>query len=188
MRRQRTEEGSPRWRAARVGLSRIGVAAALSLIALAAAARPAEAGDREFDAVVRHIETTYKTKRVRIPLMGLARLAFRIAKPEGVKSFKLATFENLSTPNPSEAARLGQVLRGSLDAAWLPLLRVRTRGGDEQTFIYLREDKRDVRLLVVSVESAAATVVRVRVGRETLARWMNDPARAGIKLPENWGG
>jgi hypothetical protein len=188
MRRGTTQAGAARGGAARVGLMRAGVAAALSLVVAAGATRPAEAGDREFDAVVRRIETTYKTKRVRVPLTGLARLAVRIARPEGVKSFKLAAFENLSAPDPIEAARLGEVLRNSLDAAWRPLARVRSRGGGEQTFVYLREDGRDVRLMVVSVEPAEATVVRVRVGRETLARWMNDPGRAGIKLPKNWGG
>jgi len=175
-------------RSTRGALTRVAAVVALSLCVLAAAPRPAEAGDREFDAVVRHIESTYRTKRVRVPFMGLARLAVRLAKPEGVKSFKLATFENLSAPDPREAARLGEVLRASLEPAWRPLVRVRSRGGVEQAFVYLREDGRDVRLMVVSVEPDGATVVRVKVGRETLARWMREPGSAGVRLPGGWGG
>jgi hypothetical protein len=157
--------------------------ALLSPVALFIFAAPAAAKDREFDAVVRHIETTYRTKRVRVPFMGLARFVVRVAKPEGVKSFKLATFENLSAADPAAEARLGEVLRGALKSDWRPLVRVRSRRDGSQAHVYLRDDGKDVRLLVVSVEPEEATVIRVRLGRATLLKWMDDPSRLGLKLP-----
>jgi plasmid stabilization system protein ParE len=149
-------------------------AGALLVLLLLVAATPVAASDKEFDAVVRHIEATYKTKRVRIPFMGLARFVVKVAKPEGVKSFKLATFERLATPEPGAAARLGQVLRGSLEPAWRPLVRVRSGRDREQTHVYFREEGRDVKVMVVTVEPEEATVVRVKMGRDALARWMRD--------------
>lgn len=167
-------------------MMKVALTALTACVLFALTAAPAAARDGDFDPVVRHIEKTYKTKRVNVPFMGLARLAVRVAKPEGVKGFKLATFENLSMPGPNEEARLGEGLRRVLSPAWQPLVRVRARGG-EQTYVYLREDGKNIKLLVVSIEPTEATVVRVKIGRDALARWMNDPGKLGLKLPSAWG-
>src|SRR5919202_5288900 len=66
----------------------------LSLLYLLPAPARAKGGD--FDAVVRNVKVTCGGKRVRIPFLGLASFATKFVRPAGVKSFKLAVFEDLS--------------------------------------------------------------------------------------------
>ena len=47
-----------------------------------------------FKDVVKHIETNYGAKKVRIPFLGLANFAVKLVRPAGVKGFKLAVFED----------------------------------------------------------------------------------------------
>lgn len=156
---------------------------ALVLLALLTfASVPASAKDREFDAIARHIKSTYRGKRVRIPFLGLANFAVKIVRPAGVKSFKLATFENLQKPEPGRESELASVIRQSLDPAWRPLVRVRSRDG-EQTFIYIRDAGDNVKLMVVSLEATEATVIRVKVSPKTLMKWINQPEILGVRMP-----
>jgi len=54
-------------------------------------------------------------------------------------------------------------------------VRVRSRRDGEQTFVYGRELGRDLEVLVVTLESDEACVVKMRVDPERMSEWVDDP-------------
>ena len=137
--------------------------------------------DKEFDAVTAHIKTRYKARRVRIPFMGLANFAVRVVRPAGVKSFKVAIFENLDNAGGTVDDSLNRVMRGALSPEWQPLVRIRSRDG-EQTYIYARESGQHIKLMIAVVDRKEAVVARVKVNPERLVAFVNNPKILGISL------
>jgi hypothetical protein len=156
---------------------------ALALLVLSAAALfcpQASAGGGDFDAVVRDVRAACGGKKVRVPFMGLANFAARFVRPAGVKSFKLAVFEDLTMSG--DVSGLGAAIARSLGPEWRPLVRVRIDRGAEQTHVYVREAGGDLKLMVVTLDGGQATVIRARVSPEALARFARDPNILGISL------
>jgi hypothetical protein len=128
------------------------------------------AGDREFDAVVGHIKREYHGKKQGGFALGLAGFAIRFAHPAGVKSLKLAVFEQLS--GTSDNAGLDAVLRDTLAEGWTPIVRVYSKKEREQTYVYLRPKGDDIELFIVSVDGEDATVVKAKVDVDAAADWL----------------
>lgn len=150
----------------------------LSLLALLHS--PAKARGDDFDAVVRNVRAACGGKRVRIPFLGLANFATKFARPAGVKSFKLAVFEDLT--RAGDASGLGAALVQALGPEWRPLVRVRSGRGAEQTHVYIRDAGKDLKLMIVTLGGGQATVVRAKVSPEALAKFARDPKVLGIRL------
>ena len=142
----------------------------------------ASAKDGEFDRVVKHLKTQYRAKSKSIPLLGLARFAMRVVRPAGVKSFKLAIFEDQDFSDKPGAAQFSSVVQEALTPAWRPLVRVYSRQDGEQTYVYLREAGKDFKLIIVNVEPREAVVVQVKVNPQTLIKWMQEPDRIGKQV------
>jgi hypothetical protein len=151
----------------------LAAAARAVALALVVAALPAvaAAGDKEFDAVVRHIQTQYHAKK-QDSLPFIARVALKFVHPAGVKSFKLTTLEQIS--GASGDAGLGAVVREKLSDDWHPLVRIYSRKEREQTYVYMRESGRDVELFVVTVDDEQATVVKAKLDVDSLADFVAD--------------
>lgn len=132
----------------------------------------ARAADAEFDAVVRHIETTYHARRNDPGGMWLARLAVKFAQPKGVKGFKIAMFEDLS--GPATDPKLGEIVRKSLDASWRPVVRASSRIDRDQTYVYIRPSGDDIELLIVAVDDEEATVIKAKVSPDSIGHWIKD--------------
>jgi hypothetical protein len=147
----------------------------LCLLCLAAA--PTLAKDGDFDAVVRSVKADCGGKKMHIPFLGLAGLATKLVRPAGVKSFKLAMFERV---NVGDGRMLGEDLRRALGDGWSPLVRARTREG--QAYVYVREAGKDLKLIVVALDGEQATVVRVRLNPQALAKFADNPKILGISL------
>lgn len=130
------------------------------------------AADAEFDAVVRHIETTYHAKRNDPKGSWFARIAVKFAQPKGVKGIRIATFENLSGPATDPA--LGSVVRNSLDSSWRPVIRESSRIDRDQTFVYVRTAGKDIELMIVTVDDEDATVIKATVNPKSIGRWLRD--------------
>lgn len=141
---------------------------------------PASARGDDFDAVVRNVREACGGKRVRIPFLGLANFASKFVRPAGVKSFKLAVFEGLT--RSGDVSGLGAAIGRTLGPEWRPLVRVRSGRGAEQTHIYVRDAGEDLKLMLVTFDSEQATVVRVKVKPEALAKFARDPKVLGIPL------
>jgi hypothetical protein len=150
----------------------------LSLLYLLPA--PARAKEGDFDAVVRNVKAACGGRRVRIPFLGLANFATKFVRPAGVKSFKLAVFEDLE--RAGDAARLGAAVSQALGPEWRPLVRARSRREGGQAHVYVREAGDDLKLMIVTIDGDQATVIRARVNPEALARFARDPKLLGISL------
>jgi hypothetical protein len=145
----------------------------------------ARAEDREFKAIAAHLTTRYQAKRKRIPFLGLANLVVKMVRPAGVKSFKVAIFENLNQAADINHAELNTVIRGALDDTWQPLVRVFSRKKGEQVFVYVRNEGENMKLMVVSLEQTEAFVARVKLSPARLAKWMENPEILGFSLAEH---
>ena len=150
----------------------------LALLLIAASA--AYAGDKEFDRIVRAIESHYGTPQTHIPLMGMANFFVKVARPAGTSGFRLAVFENLgSSPAYGRPAELDQFMRGISGNGLHPLVRVHSRVSDESTYIYAGEIGRSTRMLIASFQRNDATVIEVKVSMDTLLKMVESPKRAG---------
>lgn len=141
---------------------------------------PAPARADDFDAVVRNVRAACGGRKVRIPFLGLAGFATKLVRPAGVKSFKLAIFEDLT--RTGDASGLGAAIGQSLGPEWRPLVRVRSGRGAEQTHVYVRDAGHDLKLIVVTLDGEQATVIRAKVNPEALARFARDPKLLGVSL------
>ncbi|MET0647125.1 MAG: hypothetical protein ABW208_10930 [Pyrinomonadaceae bacterium] len=157
---------------------RYAVPAALLLAFVLSA--PATARADDFDAVVKNVRAACGGKKVRIPFLGLAGFATKIVRPAGVKSFKLAVFEDLT--RTGDVSRLGAAIGQSLGPDWRPLVRVRAGRGAEQTHVYVREAGDNLKLMIVTLDGEQATVIRAKINPEALARFARDPKILGISL------
>lgn len=161
---------------------RYGVQILTLLVVLVCSAPPTSAQEnREFELVGNHVKTQYRARRKPTPFMGVANLAVKIVRPAGVKSFKLAAYEDLHDSTSVGHAELDAGIRRSLGEEWQPLVRIHSRAG-EQTIVYAREAQKDVNLMIVIVDESEATVLRVKVTPQALARWMENPKMLGRSL------
>lgn len=150
-------------------------------VALSSGFTTAYAKDPEFDAIAKHLKTQYRAKRRKVPFMGLANFAVKLLHPAGLKSIKVAIFEELSHAPAAGGNELNAVMRHALSPEWLPLVRFRSRGG-EQMHIYAREDGESVKLMVVQIDGNDAFIARVKVSPQKLKEFLENPKLLGISL------
>ena len=154
------------------------VFAALLIVSVLSSPPAARADD--FDTVVKNVRTACGGKRVRVPFLGLASFATKLVRPAGVKSFKLAVFEDLT--RAGDVSGLGAAIGQSLGPEWRPLVRIRSGRGAEQTHVYVRDAGDNLKLMIVTLDGEQATVIRAKVNPEALARFARDPKLLGISL------
>ena len=153
---------------------------AATLITVAAPA--ARADDPEFDAITSQLKSHFNAHRISIPFMGLANFFVRVVRPAGVKSVKVAIFEDLSfAPGQNTASNFTALMRSALSPEWQPLVRVRSRDG-EQLFVYAREAGENIKLMVVTIDNTDAVVARVKLSPKRLAEFLQNPKILGISI------
>jgi hypothetical protein len=137
------------------------------------------AADRDFDRVVAEIESRYGVKRTHIPMMGVANLVAKFAKPAGTSGFKIAIFENLdSSRRYGDGAGLDRFFDGLSGGELHPMIRVHSRQSGESTYIATGEAGKSTRVLIVTVGRNEATVVEVKVDPEVLQKMLASPEHA----------
>lgn len=130
----------------------------------------ARAADAEFEAVARHFESTYNVRRNEPKASWFANVAMRLVQPKGVKTLRIATFENLK--GPATDPHLGEVVRNSLDKTWKAVVRETSRVDRDQTFVYVRQAGDSLEVLIVSVDIEEATVIKARVDPKAAGSWL----------------
>jgi hypothetical protein len=143
---------------------------AIGLLALAAffVLPPRAAAKDDFGKIVQHIETQYHVHRQHRFIMGLAGFTVKFWHFAGVKSLKGAIFENQPFVNAASDTRFDEVVRAAMESGWQPLVQEYDRHSGERTYIYAQYLGKDLKVLVVSLESNEAVVLQVRVDPKKL--------------------
>ncbi len=134
-----------------------------------------------YKAITNHLQTKYQAKKVKIPFMWLAKLAVKVVRPAGVKSFNVTLFENLTFSKATLDTEMQAAMKDSLGEDWSPVIRVRSREG-EQVYMYMRDEGENVRLMFVAIDKANATVVRAKFNADKFAEFINNPKIFGISI------
>jgi hypothetical protein len=146
---------------------------------------PAAARDREFSAVVHHIESTYHVHRNYRFLMWGVGMAVRVAHPEGVRSLRMAIFDDQKLSGIGDDMQFTSLLEQSLDRGWQPFVRVWSRRDNERTYIYARPRGNDLELYIISLESDEAVVLKLRMNPDKLDEMMDEPKRVSQWVVES---
>jgi hypothetical protein len=126
----------------------------------------------DFGKIVHYIEAKYHVHRQHRWVMGLAGFTVKFWHIAGVKSFKGAIFENQPFVNAASDTRFDEVVRAAMDSGWQPVVQSWDRHTGERTYIYAQEVSskkgKDMRVLVVNLESNEAVVLQVKVDPKKL--------------------
>lgn len=161
------------------------IAAAFLMLVLTAFSVPqTEAKGNEYKQIVKHLKTKYRARKVRIPFLWLARFAVGVARPAGVKSFSLTVFENVKFSPETLDAEMQSAMRNSFGSDWSSILRVRSREG-QQAYMYMREDGKNVRITLVTINKDQAAIIRATFSPEKLAEFVENPKVFGVSLNDN---
>jgi hypothetical protein len=140
----------------------------------------ASAGDPDFSAIVSRIESDLGIERMHIPLFGLATFFVRVAHPVGVKQLQMAIFDELLY-TPPDHERFEQIVQRAVGDRWRPMVRVRSRDR-EWTYIYVRPQGRDYRMIIATFESNEAVVIELKANPDKLLASLDEPRHAGRNL------
>jgi hypothetical protein len=149
---------------------------AIGLLALAtffSLPQKASAKD-DFGKIVNHIETQYHVHRQHRFVMGLAGFAVKFWHFAGVKSLKGAIFENQQFVNAASDTRFDEVVRGAMESGWQPMVQEWDRHSGERTYIYAQNLGKDLKVLVVALESNEAVVIQVKVNPDKLKEFITE--------------
>lgn len=134
---------------------------------------------RPFDDMVKAIEQRYGVRHTHIPLMGVANLITKAARPEGTTGFKLATFEGLEDRWDAEGAvELDQFMSGLAVSGLHPMVRTHSWSGREATYIYAADSGRSIKLVIATFERSEATLIEVNVSTRILLQLLESPDHA----------
>ena len=154
------------------------------ILALTFVASKANAKGNEFEAIVTHLQSKYQAKKVNLHFMWLARFAVKLVRPAGVKSFNVTLFENLKFSRDTLDTEMQSAMRNSFSADWSSIFHVRSRDG-QQAYMYMREDGKNIKITLVTIENEQAAVIRATFEPEKLVEFMNNPKIFGISLGGN---
>jgi hypothetical protein len=149
------------------------------LVLLLLACGAAAGADRDFDRVVKAIETHYGTRHANVPLMGVANFFVKVARPAGTTSFHLAVFDHLSSSAEDRDEFMDQLDSGKLH----PLVKVRsTREGAAATYILAADAGKSTRMLIAAFSENEGTIVQVTVNAAALRRTIEHPEKMAKAL------
>jgi hypothetical protein len=151
--------------------TRIATILAASLIFALA---PSQLRADDFGKIVHQIETKYQVHRKYRFVMGFAGFMVKCSSHfTGLKGFKAALFEDHAVFAPNPDSGLDEVIQAAGDHGWQSIIKSYSRHSDEHAYIYVRQEGKDLKLLVVSVEPGEAAVIQVKINPERLAKFID---------------
>lgn len=160
------------------------IAVAFLFLVFTFSAPAAKANGKEYKQIVRHLKTKYQAKKVKIPLLWLARFAVSVVRPAGVKSFSITVFENVKFSRETLDEEMQSAMRNSFGGDWSSILRVRSREG-QQAYMYMREDGKNVRITLVTIDKEQAAIIRATFSPDKLTEFVENPKIFGVSLNDN---
>ena len=171
------------------------IAGIFAIALLSIFVRPTAAKGDDFGAVVKVIEHIYHVKHTGIPFLAragikTAKTAARIAGGTAKQvaeagSVKVAYFEDQEFNSLGRFVDFRANLTTLLAENWMPLTQVFSAKGEEQNYIFLREDGEKFNVLVVTIGRREATVVQVTLSPKTLLLLMQDPEEMGKAITDD---
>jgi VWFA-related protein len=149
----------------------------LSVLALQSVARA-----DDFGKIVDRIEKNYNAKKKKIPFLGLAGFAVKVIRPAGVKGFKFAIFEDQDFAMGARDREFEQAVASSLDKKWTPTVSSKDRVSGNRSWVYSRQDGKDLEVLTVTITNKQAFVAQAKVNPEAAARFMEKPQIMGFSI------
>jgi hypothetical protein len=131
----------------------------------------ASGGEGGFNGVVRTLETKYHVHATRIPLLGLISFAMGKNAEYGVSNLHVAEFEDFREAMDGE--ELNRMVEDKLGPEWERVIRETSRGGEDQTLIYMHPEGRHMGLFVLDASGRELDVVQVSVDAEHLSAKIN---------------
>lgn len=127
----------------------------------------------DFGRIVHHIEASYHVHRNHRFLMGCVGLVVRFWHVGGVKSLKLAIFENQHMDGALGDAKLDEIIQRASRSGWQPMVRSYSRHSSEHSYVYAQPTGKYLKLLVVNVKEDEAEVIQIKVDPVKLDEFLN---------------
>ena len=138
----------------------------------------AVAGDPEFHLLVGRM-SAYCQKRP-MPFMGLLSFIGNRFTPPGVGHLQMAIFENVPSLRRPPGEGLDSTLQDLVGSGYQPFVRVDNNRNGDQTYIYVRESgKKCFEMLIVSIDSTDAVLMKMRLNPDAMHDWMDEPVNSG---------
>lgn len=145
-----------------------------------------------FKDVVKHLQTNYRAKKTKIPMLGLANFAVKLIRPAGVKGFKVAVFEGQDfSPRAGEVPFMSVMRQAYLpNKGWKPLVQTNSKrdGALQRSFIFFKENKKDVEVAVTTLSENEAAVIEVKFSPDKMVAFLDNPRIMGISLGKSLRG
>ncbi|MEO8217807.1 MAG: hypothetical protein ABI718_12060 [Acidobacteriota bacterium] len=138
-------------------------------------ALPAKADFRE---IVRSIEQKGRVQHTWIPFFWLGRMVVHMHAIEGVSDIQLATFEK----SEISSIDLDSIVRANSKERWQPIIVARSNRDHEQTYIYSREERGQMQLLIVARDGEDTTVMQLRVAPERFLATIRNPGESSERF------
>jgi len=165
-------------------LSRLLIVAVLISVAPVAAS----AGDESFSSLVKHIKSNYRGKQQGfLGFVSLARFVVKVIKPAGVKNFKVTMLKDLdySSAARPETPEFHTALQDKIHTMWSPLVQFSSPREKQWSYIYVTQEKKDVKILALAVQERQAVVFQMKFSPEKLSAFISDPKIMGISFKDD---
>lgn len=136
----------------------------------------------DFGMIVDKIEKHYSAKKKKIPFLGLAGFAVKVIHPAGVKSVKVAIFEDQDFAPGRRDRSFEQAVASSLNEKWKPTVRSNDRVSGNRSYVYTHQSGKDLEMLTVTFTATQAIVAQAKVDPEAVSRFIDKPEVMGISL------
>jgi VWFA-related protein len=136
----------------------------------------------DFGMIVGKIEKHYNARKKKIPFLGLAGFAVKLIHPAGVKSVKVAIFEDQDFAPGKRDRSFEQAVASSLNAKWKPTVRSNDRISGSRSYVYTHQSGKDLEMLTVTFSATQAIVAQAKVDPEAVSRFIDKPEVMGISL------
>ena len=148
------------------------------------------AGDKSFSSVVKHIKSNYRAKQQGfLGFVSFARFVVKVIRPAGVKNFKVTMLRDLDFSHAArpETPEFHTAIEDKIQAIWSPLVRFSSAREKQWTYIYVTQEKKDVKILAVTVQEQQAFVFQMKFSPEKLSAFISDPKIMGISINDEKG-